>query len=211
MDRDSTQEASAKLEAKRFRETSSQKRQRERRSRRNKNYKKKPVEITQQPRKLRKAFVGRVSFEWINGPKRGNKYSVMVTLQYPARLRIKGKELWVFPLDKEIDPYEWGGDKAKADAMAKEANKKSAEDKDREKRLRHPLRLKYEQLIKDHGPFTAGRIMAKGFVITYNKMGTKAAKIAITKLYGSVLRGNTTGHKSFTRAIYRAVKKEKVA
>lgn len=191
------------LNAKRFRETPGQKRKRERQAIKNKRYKKRPKEITQQPKKQRGAFVGRVSFEWINGPKKGNKYSVMVTLQYPARLKIRGKELWVYPKDKDIEPFIWGGAKKAEDAMSKDG-KRTQEEIEGTRRLRHPLRIKYEEMIKEFGPAKAGQLMAKGFVRAYNKIETKRAKRALAKLYGSVVRTNTVGHESFARQIRRS-------
>ncbi len=191
------------ISAKRFRETPGQKRKRERQAVKNKRYKKKPAEITQQPKKQRGSYLGRVSFEWMNGPKKGDRHSVMVTLQYPARLKIRGKDLWVYPRPKDIEPYIWGAEKKPAQGMGKDDPKRD-ENLDRLRRLRHPLRVKYDELLKDVGPIKAGQIMARGFILAYNQIENQRASRALAKLYGSVLRTNKTGHAAFARQIRRS-------
>ena len=197
--------AATKLQADRWRQTSSERKKMQRQSEKNKKFVKVPVEITSQPEKRRDRYVGRVTFVWKSGPKRDEKCPVTITLGGPARLTIRGKDLVINPRDG--DQYIWGAEKEETDGMGKDASPhepKNAAGKKREKRFRDQLQEKYDELIEARGPNDAGRSMARGFVIAYNKIKGKVAKRALAKIYGVVLETNKAGHKSFSRAVKRS-------
>jgi len=190
------------LSAERWRQTPSERKRQQRQSERNKRYRKVPIEITQQPTKKRGVWMGRVSYEWKSGPKRGQKTSVPVTLNTPAKLSIRGKDLMVKPRDGEM--YVWG-EKEDEKKLGTDADgkpiRKSEDGKAREQRLRDKLKEKYDKLIAEHGPLEAGRTMAKGFVLAHNKLKGKNAKRALAKVYGVVLKTNKAAHRAFGRAV----------
>ncbi len=92
----------------RFRKTASDRVKMERAARKNTRYIKKAVKITEQPRRKRKAYVGRATYEWMTGPKKGKRYSTNVTLKTPATLKISNREVAIKHRGRE--PYSYGGD-----------------------------------------------------------------------------------------------------
>lgn len=190
------------VSAERWRQTSSERKRQERQTERNKRFRKVPIKITQQPTKKRGVYMGRVTYEWKSGPKRGQKTSIPVTLKEPAKLTIKGKDLMVKPRDGEM--YVWGDkDAEKEPGTDSKGNpiRKGGSGKAREKRLRDQLKEKYEALIAERGPLEAGKAMAKGFVVAHNKLKGKTSKRALAKVYGVVLKTNKAAHRSFGRAV----------
>lgn len=103
----------------------------EKAARKNKRVKKVWVEVTTQPEKKGKAWVGRATFEYKSGEKKGKKQSVNISLPGPAKLSIKSKKVWVKP--KEGDAYfyaeesEAGGKDADEAAKSPEEMAKSGE------------------------------------------------------------------------------------
>jgi hypothetical protein len=63
------------------------------------------VDVTSQPEKHKNSYMGRASFYWKNDPDK-HKHSVNITLDGPAKLSIKGKDLKVDP--KEGESFTWG-------------------------------------------------------------------------------------------------------
>lgn len=77
------------------------------------------VDVSSQPEKHKKSYMGRASFYWKNDPDK-HKHSVNITLSGPAKLSIKGKDLHVVPKDGE--PFDWGEER-EAQEGAPEADK----------------------------------------------------------------------------------------
>ena len=77
------------------------------------------VDVSSQPEKHKKSYMGRASFYWKNDPDK-HKHSVNITLDGPAKLSIKGKDLHVVPKDGE--PFDWGEER-EAQEGAPEADK----------------------------------------------------------------------------------------
>ena len=193
------------LSAERWRQTSSERKRQQRQSEKNKRFRKVPVEITQQPVKKRSVYMGRVTYEWKSGPKRGQKVSIPITLKQPARLSLRGKDVMVKPRDGDM--YAWGQKETEEPAgvqKLKDHESKPLPAKKREKRLRDQLKEKFDALIADRGPLEAGKVMARGFVQAHNKMGGKTAKRALAKVYGAVLASNKAAHLSFGRAVRKS-------
>lgn len=178
----------------------------ERKTERNKRWRKVPFEITQQPKKTRQVWMGRVTYEWMEGPKKGQKTACPITLKEPARLSIRGKDLWVLPTNGE--PYIWGEkghNPPQPDEKRMRDWKRRKSAAKREKRLREKLMEKFQELLKAYGPHEAGKRMATAFVRAHNRLNDKLAKRALAKVYGSVVKTNRVAHLAFARKIRAAV------
>ena len=155
-------------------------------------------------------YVGRVSYEWKSGPKRGQRSSVPVTLKYPAKITIRGKDIMIKPRDGE--PYVWGekdGENGKGGKGGKTDTSKPKSKSKKEARLRDILSSKYEDLISERGTVEAGKAMAKGFIIAHNKLKKKTAKRALAKVYGQILKSNKAAHLAFGKALRRSTRIDK--
>jgi hypothetical protein len=94
----------------------------ERDAKKHKNWKKKWVEVTQQPKKSPKgAWVGRATFEWLTGTEKGEKRSRPITLGDAAALTIRGGKLIVRP--KGGKEYEYGDEESRKAAEAEQKRK----------------------------------------------------------------------------------------
>lgn len=97
----------------------------ERDAKKHKNWKKKWVEVTKQPKKSPKgSWVGRATFEWLTGTEKGTKRSRPITLGDEATLVIRAGKLIVRP--KGGEEYEYGDEESR---KAAEAEQKRAEGK----------------------------------------------------------------------------------
>lgn len=194
---------------KRFKQTKTQRRQAEQRAERRKTWRKKPIRITQQPKKTRGAYHGRVTFEWTSGPEKGKKFSQPVTLPSQFRIRIQGQNVVIVP--QGADSYTWGeADERESERLQKKGKtKKRPVSKKQGKRVQHmveKIRDKLDSLIEAKGHRAAGKTMARSFIIAHNKMKSKVAKRALAKLYGAVLTDgdHKAAHLAFASHVRRS-------
>lgn len=191
---------------KRMKRTRYQRLVEDRKAEKRKNYRKKPVTITQQPSKKRNCYAGRCTWEWVTGPDKGKKYNQPVSLPYPFSMKLRGKDLVILPNDG--DEFVWG--EGKAEEVRREARRAKLppmppEKAKRVKSLLDMLRERLEALVAERGPRDAGKAFARGFVIAHNRMRNKKAKSALAKLYATVLKNsNRAAFLSFAAHLRRS-------
>lgn len=196
----------------RFKQTKNDRRKAEQKAERRKNFRRKPIKITQQPKKKRGAYHGRVTFEWMSGPDRGKKYSQPVTLPEPFKIKLRGQDIIIQP--KDGDEYTWGeADQRQGEHIANKGKKGRPVNKEQGKRVKRAkdlIKEKLEALIEETGPREAGKTLARGFIIAHNKLKKKEAKRALAKLYGAVLKeGNRAAFLSFGAHVRRSASMHK--
>lgn len=196
---------------KKRRHTASEKMRMRRQAQKNARFRSKPIKIARQPRKQRSRYVGYVVFIWENGPKKGKKYNTQVTLRGPARIKIQGRDLVIIPRDGQ--KYIWGDDNPNPQPSEKKQkdfqSKKRNPSAKRELRLREAIQAKFDAFMEERGAHGAGKAMARCFVIGHNRLSRKVAKLALAKVYGSVLKRNKAAHLAFSRAVRRSVSLKK--